>query len=66
MNYLSVKETAIKWDVSERRVQKLYEDDRIEGGERFGAFLDDSKTFAQAGRYEKKKNKAYAKIACCR
>ncbi|MGI5895748.1 MAG: helix-turn-helix domain-containing protein [Oscillospiraceae bacterium] len=36
MNYLSVKETSIKWDISERRVQKLCEDGRIKGVERFG------------------------------
>lgn len=34
--YISVKEAAIKWEISERRVQKLCEGDRIEGVMRFG------------------------------
>lgn len=36
MNYMSVRETAIKWNISERRVQKLCETGRIPGVERFG------------------------------
>ncbi len=36
MDYLSVKETAAKWEISERRVQKLCEGNRIEGVIRFG------------------------------
>ena len=35
-DYISVKETAEKWGISERRVQKLCEEDRIEGIVRFG------------------------------
>ena len=35
-NYISVKEAAKKWEISERRIQKLCEDGRIEGVERFG------------------------------
>lgn len=34
-DYISVKETAEKWEISERRVQKLCEEDRIEGVVRF-------------------------------
>lgn len=34
--YISVKEAAAKWQISERRVQKLCEGGRIEGIERFG------------------------------
>lgn len=34
--YMSVKEAAEKWDVSERWVQKLCEESRIEGIIRFG------------------------------
>ena len=33
---ISVQETAEKWQVSERRVQKLCEDGRIKGVQRFG------------------------------
>ena len=34
--YISVKEAAVKWRLSERRVQKLCEGNRIEGVMRFG------------------------------
>jgi excisionase family DNA binding protein len=36
MDYISVQQTAVLWGVSERRVQKLCEEKRIEGVERFG------------------------------
>lgn len=36
MNYLSVRETAQKWEISERRVQKLCEESRIDGIQKFG------------------------------
>lgn len=36
MDYISVKEAAEKWEISERRIQKLCEDGRIDGVERFG------------------------------
>ena len=36
LNYISVKETAEKWEISERRIQKLCEENRIEGVIRFG------------------------------
>ncbi len=36
LDYISVKETAKKWGISERRVQKLCEGNRIEGVIRFG------------------------------
>lgn len=34
--YISVKEVAVKWEISERRVQKLCEENRIAGVLRFG------------------------------
>lgn len=34
--YISVKEAASKWKISERRIQKLCEENRIEGVQRFG------------------------------
>lgn len=36
LEYISVKEAANKWDISERRIQKLCESNRIEGVIRFG------------------------------
>lgn len=35
LNYISVKDTAEKWGISERRIQKLCEENRIEGVIRF-------------------------------
>jgi len=35
MDYISTKEAAEKWNVSERRIQKLCEDKRIPGTVRF-------------------------------
>lgn len=36
MDYLTAKETAAKWGVSQQRVNKLCEDGRIKGTRRFG------------------------------
>ncbi len=36
LDYISVKDAAKKWNISERRVQKLCEGNRIEGVIRFG------------------------------
>ena len=36
LDYISVRDTAKKWNISERRVQKLCEGNRIEGVIRFG------------------------------
>ncbi len=36
MEYMSVREAAASWKVSERRVQKLCENERIDGVLRFG------------------------------
>ncbi|QVK18623.1 DNA-binding protein [Mycoplasmatota bacterium] len=35
MDYISVQEAAIKWGISERRIQKLCEENRISGVVRF-------------------------------
>ena len=35
MNYISTAQAAEKWGISERRVQRLCEDGRIEGAFRF-------------------------------
>lgn len=36
MNYISVREAAQEWGISERRVQKLCEESRIDGIQKFG------------------------------
>lgn len=36
MDFISVKDAAGKWNISERRVQKLCEEGRIDGVLRFG------------------------------
>lgn len=36
MNYISVKEASGRWNITERWVQKLCEEERIEGVMRFG------------------------------
>jgi len=36
MDYISVQQAAKKWDISERRIQKLCEENRIAGIIRFG------------------------------
>lgn len=36
MGFITVQETAVKWDISQRRVQKLCEEGRILGVLRFG------------------------------
>ena len=35
MEYISVKEASLKWGISERRVQKLCEENRIPGVAKF-------------------------------
>lgn len=40
VDYISVKEAADKWDISERRIQKLCEENRIDGVVRFGRSWD--------------------------
>ena len=39
MDYISVREAAQKWEISERRVQKLCEESRIDGIQKFGRSL---------------------------
>lgn len=36
MDYISVKAASEKWGISERRIQKLCEENRIEGTEKLG------------------------------
>ena len=36
MNYITVSEASEKWEISERRIQKLCEENRIDGAVKFG------------------------------
>lgn len=36
LDYISVQQAADKWGISERRIQKLCEENRIDGAVRFG------------------------------
>ncbi len=36
LDYISVRDAAAKWGISERRIQKLCEENRIDGVVRFG------------------------------
>ena len=36
IGYISIRDAAAKWNISERRVQKLCEENRISGVVRFG------------------------------
>lgn len=36
LDYISVQQAADKWGISERRIQKLCEESRIDGAVRFG------------------------------
>lgn len=36
MDYITPKEASIRWGISERRIQKLCEENRIDGAIRFG------------------------------
>ena len=36
MDFISVKQASEKWEISQRRIQKLCEDNRIEGVSKFG------------------------------
>ena len=38
MDYISVREAAQKWEISEWRVQKLYGESRIDGTQKFVRF----------------------------
>lgn len=50
MDYISVKEAAEQWQVSQRWVQKLCKENRIDGGAAFRTFLYDSEGFEKACR----------------
>jgi hypothetical protein len=57
MDYISVQAAAIKWSISERRVQKLCEDNRIPGMVRFSRMwlIPKDAEKPKDGRYKKNK-----------
>lgn len=62
MEYLSIKQTSEKWDISVRRIQILCSEDRIPGAAKIGSFwaipADAEKTQDQrikSGKYMKEK-----------
>lgn len=55
MEYISVKEAAGFWDVSERWVQKLCEEGRIDGVKRFGRSRMIPKHAKKAKRFKKER-----------
>lgn len=58
MDYISVKAASDKWGISERRIQKLCEENRINGTLKFGrAWMIPKDTQKPADRRVKLKNK---------
>lgn len=58
LDYESVQQVALKWKISERRIQKLCEENRVEGAVRFGhawAIPKDIKKPADGRKNAKKK-----------
>lgn len=50
LDYISVKAAAQKWGISERRIQKLCEEQRIDGAMRFGHAWAIPKTVGKLSR----------------
>ena len=48
MDIMSAKKASERWNISERWIQKLCEEGRIEGVQRFGRSLDDFPKGAEA------------------
>lgn len=57
MNYISVREAAKKWEISERRIQKLCGDGRIDGVQRFGKSWMIPKEATKPNDLRKRENK---------
>lgn len=55
MDYISVKEAAELWGVSERWIQKLCEEGRIDGVKRFGRSWMIPKGAEKAKRFKKER-----------
>ncbi|MMZ60935.1 hypothetical protein D1872_230590 [compost metagenome] len=59
MDYISVKTASEKWGISERRIQKLCEENRIEGTLKFGRAWMVPKNVEKPIDGEEKKNKIF-------
>lgn len=57
MDYISVREAAEKWEISERRIQKLCGDGRIDGVQRFGKSWMIPKEAVKPNDLRKRENK---------
>ena len=57
MDFISVQEAASKWDISERRIQKLCEENRISGVVRFGRMWLIPKDVSKPEDARRKENK---------
>lgn len=58
LDYISAQQAADKWGISERRIQKLCEENRINGAVRFGhvwAIPKDAEKPADARKKQEKK-----------
>lgn len=64
LDYISVQQAADKWEISKRRIQKLWEEDRIDGAVRFGrawAIPKDAEKPADARKKKINAGRNYAK-----
>lgn len=48
LDYISVQQAVDKWKISERRIQKLCEENRIEGANSLRSCLGDTERFGKA------------------
>ena len=55
MDYISVQEASQKWGISERRIQKLCEENRIDGAVRFSRVWAIPKTAEKSDDRRKKR-----------
>lgn len=68
--YISVEDAAIKWGISERRIQKLCQGNRIDGVVRFGRSWaipkDASKPADGRLKHSKQRGEDNEENSCCR
>lgn len=57
LEYISAPEAAKKWGISQRRVQKLCEENRIPGVAKFSLYMADTQRRGEAPQRAKKENK---------
>lgn len=65
MDYISVKEASGRWNITERWVQKLCEEERIEGVRRFGRLWMIPKDAARPDDLRKNKQLKNNEIYSC-